>query len=115
MLSLLNHSQDDISMPTAPEQYRILAKMIGDLYELKKHYSYLWHYTCSKSVPDDYRKAMDGLMDNAKNECGHWALTDPTHHLYWEAWWAFHRVSTPMDTEEIRRVLRKKLEIEIEL
>ncbi|WP_439862211.1 hypothetical protein [Pseudomonas sp. MBLB4136] len=102
-------------MPTTAEQYRILAKMIEDLCELKKRYFYLWHYTCSKSVPDDYRKAMEDLMENAKNECGHWALTDPTLHLYWEVWWAFHRVSTPMDTEEIRRVLRKKLEIEIEL
>lgn len=53
-------------MLTTAQQFRILAKMIGDLYELKKEHSNLWHYTCDKSVPDDYRQAMDGVMDNAK-------------------------------------------------
>lgn len=102
-------------MPATDEQYRILAKMIEDLYEMKKHYSYLWHYTCGKSVPDDYRNAMNFVMKKARNECGHWALTDPKFYLYWDVWWAFHRVSTPIDSEEIRCVLRKKLEIEIGL
>lgn len=53
-------------------------------------------------------------MENAKNECGRWAHTAQLA-FYWEVWEAFHRLDTPMYTEAIRRVLRKKLEIEIEL
>lgn len=101
-------------MPTIAEQYQILAKMIENLCELKKEYYYLWNYTCGKSVPDDYRKAVDSLMEKAKNECERWAHPAPEV-LYWEVWEAFYRVDTPLDTEAIRRVLRKKLEIELEV
>lgn len=101
-------------MPTIAEQHQILAKLIEDLCELKKEYYHLWHYTCGKSVPDDYQKAVDSLMKNAKNECGELALTAPGF-LYWEIWGAFNRVDTALDTEAIRRLLRKKLEIELEV
>ena len=101
-------------MPTIPEQYVILAKMIGDLCEIKKEYYNLWHYTCGKSVRDDYRKAIDSVMENAKNACGRWTHTAPEA-LYWQVWEAFYRVDTPMSTEEMMRVLRKKLEIEMAL
>ncbi|MCY1526642.1 hypothetical protein D9M68_616800 [compost metagenome] len=99
-------------MPTKAEQNRILAKLIGDLYELKKEYSYRWHYTCGKSVPDDYREAMDGLLNNAKRECG---LMIATHGPFIDVWLAFERVDTPLDTEAIRLLLRKKVEIELDV
>lgn len=101
-------------MLTTAEQFRILAKMIEDLYELKKNYSYL--YTCGKSVPDDYRNAVNRVMENAKGECGGWGWDQAAQErLYWEVWNAFYRVSTPIDSELIRHVLRKKLEIDIGL
>jgi len=101
-------------MMTAAEQNWIIAKTIEDLYELKKEYLYLCAETCDRSAPDDYRNAIDSVMENAKNECGRWAHTAQLA-FYWEVWEAFHRLDTPMYTEAIRRVLRKKLEIEIEL
>lgn len=101
-------------MPTIAEQYQILAKMIEDLCEIKKEYYHLWHYTCGKSVPDDYRKAVDSLMGKAKNECERWVHPAPEI-LYWEAWKAFYRVDTPLNTEAIRRVLVKKLEIDLDV
>jgi hypothetical protein len=101
-------------MLTTAEQYRIIAKAIEDLCELKKEYLYLWTKEFDRSAPQDYRNAIDTVMENAKNECGRWADT-PQLAFYWEVWEAFHRLETPMYTEAIRRVLRKRLEIEIEL
>ncbi|MFZ3025051.1 hypothetical protein [Pseudomonas sp.] len=101
-------------MLTTAEQYRIIAKTIEDLCEIKKEYLYRFTEACERSAPDDYRNTIDSVMENAKNECGRWAHTAQGA-FYWEVWEAFHRLDTPMYTEAIRRVLRKKLEIDLEL
>lgn len=49
-------------MLTTAEQYRIIAKTIEELCEIKKEYLYRFTEKGDRSAPDDYRNAINSVM-----------------------------------------------------